>query len=167
MCIRDRALALHLRDQQTRHGPAPRLCALPQRLVVSTRSLLSGEQAANAILVVYDQGETASAMARELSEERQQPSVARIRATLAQVNSTLILVCSQSSPLIANAGTRHTLHEAGALVEIGMPPSAQVLERHVIWAVGDETWQRLRAGLRERVEWLLSLIHISEPTRPY
>lgn len=154
------ALALQLRDQQARHGPAPRLCALPQRLVVSTRSLLSGEEATNAVLVVYDQGETASAMARELSEERQQPSVTRIRATLAQVNSTLILVCSQTSPLVANAGVRHALHEGGALVEIGMPPPAQVLERHVTWAAGDETWQQLRAGLRERVEWLAQRLRL-------
>lgn len=50
---------------------------LPQRLVVSTRSLLNGEQAANTILVVYDQGEPANVVVRELSEERQQPSVTR------------------------------------------------------------------------------------------
>lgn len=148
------ALALQLRDQLGRQGQAPRLVALPQRLVVSTRSLLSGDQAANAILVVYDQGETASAVVRELSEERQQPSVTRIRATLAQVNSALILVCGQASPLIANAGVRRTLLEAGALVEIGMPPARAVLERHVTWAADDETWQRLQRGLGERVEWL-------------
>ncbi len=148
------ALALQLRDQHTGHGPAPRVCALPQRLVVSTRSLLSGDQAANAILVVYDQGEPANAVARELSEERQQPSVARIRATLAQVNSALILVCSQTSPLIAHAGVGHALREAGVLVEIGLPPARAVLERHVAWVADDETWQRLRRGLGERLEWL-------------
>ncbi|MBK9094017.1 MAG: zinc ribbon domain-containing protein [Anaerolineae bacterium] len=154
------ALALQLRDQQARHGPAPRIYALPQRLVVSTRSLLNGEQAANTILVVYDQGEPANAVVRELSEERQQPSVTRIRATLTQVKSTLILVCSQTSPLIANASVRRALQEAGALVEIGMPPPGQVLERHVTWAAGDETWQQLTAGLRERVEWLAQRLRL-------
>lgn len=154
------ALALQVRDQQARHGPAPRIYALPQRLVVSTRSLLNGEQAANTILVVYDQGEPANAVARELSEERQQPSVTRIRATLTQVNSTLILVCSQTSPLVANANVRRALQEAGALVEIGAPPPLQVLERHVTWAAGDETWQQLTAGLRERVEWLAQRLRL-------
>lgn len=126
---------------------ATTVCLLPHDLVVSERQLFQARPATPVTFIVRDGESRTAGLAQSLIGSRYPPDLARVRATLLQHQSYLILVCDPSSALVTTAAMHQALVNEGVLVEPGHPPPAAVLERHLQHTLGRAVAARLRAAL--------------------
>lgn len=94
-----------------------------------------------------DHGTQTTSLAQSLLGQRRPPDVQRVRFTLQQAHSRLILVCDPTSPLLTTAAVRDTLDAEGVLVEPGLPAAPDVLDRHLQQVLGTAKAAEVRKQL--------------------
>lgn len=119
-----------------RPDAVPAIYLLPHDLVVSERQLFQARLLDQATFIVRDHGAQTASLAQTLLGQRRPPDVARVRTTLQQTHSRLILVCDPTSSLLTTAAVRDTLDAEGVLVEPGLPAAPDVLDRHLQQVLG-------------------------------
>lgn len=127
------------------HPPSAYL--LPHDLAVSERQLFQTRPATPVTFVVRDHGTATGGVAQTLIGSRYPPDQARVRATLLQYHSYLILICDPSSSLVTTDTIRQALANESVLVEPGYPPAQTVLECHLHVMLGPIPAAGLRTAL--------------------